>query len=179
MKKIINKTISVTVYSILIIILCLVAIQKISNNNLSFFGYRIFRVVSESMVPEYNINDILLIKHIKTEEIKIGDNISYLNQVDTDLDVIITHKVVNIEKDSEGKLLFHTKGIANTIEDPIVKEEQVYGIVTRKMHLLSLMMKLLNNAYGFILLVFIPLILIIGSHIKELIIMIKEKNDEK
>ena len=84
MKKIINKTISVTVYSILIIILCLVAIQKISNNNLSFFGYRIFRVVSESMVPEYNINDILLIKHIKTEEIKIGDNISYLNQVDTD-----------------------------------------------------------------------------------------------
>jgi len=179
MKKTIKRTVSAVVYSILIIVLCIAIIQKISNNNLSFFGYRIFRVVSESMIPEYNINDILLIKNVNTKEIKIGDNISYLNQVDTDLDVIITHKVVNIEKDSEGKLLFHTKGIANTIEDPIVKEEQVYGVVTKKMHLLSLMMKLLNNAYGFILVVFIPLILIICSNIKELIIMIKEKNDEK
>jgi len=38
---------------------------------------------------------------------------------------------------------------------------------------------IINYWCGFILVVFIPLILIICSNIKELIIMIKEKNDEK
>lgn len=184
MKKIINKNLikkiaSAIIYVVLIIVLCTVVLQKISNNKLSLFGYRIFRVISESMVPEYNINDILLVKDVEVKDIKIGDNISYSKEVNGNLDAIITHKVVNIEKDSNGELIFHTKGIANTLEDPIVKEEQIYGIVVNKVCSLSLINKLINNIFGFILLVFIPLLLIIYSNIKELIMMVKEKNDEE
>lgn len=184
MKKIINKdlikkNVSAIIYTILIIVLCIVVLQKVSNNNLSLFGYRIFRVISESMVPEYNINDILLVKDIEAKDIKIGDNISYSKEVNGNSDAIITHKVVNIEKDSNGELFFCTKGIANTLEDPIVKEEQIYGIVINKVYSLSLINKLINNIFGFIILVFIPLLLIIYSNIKELIMMVKEKNDEE
>lgn len=184
MKKIINKglikkIVSAIIYTILIIVLGMVLIQKFSNNKISFLGYRIFRVISESMVPEYNINDILLVKDINIEDIKIGDNISYTKEINGNVDAIITHKVIDIEKDSEGKLFFHTKGIANTLEDPIVKEEQIYGVVVNKVYLLSFINKLINNIFGFILLVFIPLLLTIYSHIKELIMMVKEKNDEE
>jgi len=184
MKKIVNKSlikkiIDILICAILIIVLFVVGIQKISNNRLSFFGYRIFRVVSESMTPEYEINDILLVKNTDVENIEIGNDISYLKKFNEDVEIIITHRIVNIEKNSEGELIFHTKGIANSIEDSIVTEEQIYGIVITKIYTLSFIVKLINNIYGFILLVFIPLLVIICSNIKKLIILYKENNDEK
>ena len=45
-----------------IYILIVVAIPKITNNKVTIGGYRIFRIISESMVPVYNINDVILVK---------------------------------------------------------------------------------------------------------------------
>lgn len=174
-KNSIKKIISSIIYTVLIIVLCVVLMQKLSNNRISFWGYRIFKVISESMMPEYKINDILLVKDIKTENIKIGDNLSYLKEMSKGVNVIITHKVVGIEKDRNGNRLFHTKGIANITEDPVVKEEQIYGVVVNKIYSLSVINKLINNIFGFILLVFVPLLLMIYSCIKDLITMVKEK----
>ena len=178
-KKLIKKIVYFIIYVILITILSIVIIQKFSNNNISFLGYRIFRVVSESMVPEYNINDVLLIKKIKNDDIETGNNISYKKTIGENKEVIITHKVIDIEKDSDGNIIFHTKGLANTIEDPIVKEEQVYGVVIHKIYLLSILNKLINNKYGFLILVIAPLFILVCSNIKELIKLTKEKEDEK
>lgn len=183
MKKIINrrlikKIVSMILYILLVMVLLVVIIQKISNNNLSFFGYRIFRVASGSMEPEYKVNDILLVKDTAAEEIKKGDNISYKKEIDGKSDLVITHKVIDIDKNFKGELDFHTKGIANTIEDPIVKEEQIYGIVIKKIYLLSFINILIHTIYGFILLVLITLIMIY-SNIKELIMIVKEKKNEE
>ena len=30
------------------------------------------------MIPEYNVNDVLAIKKINTDELKVGDDITYL-----------------------------------------------------------------------------------------------------
>ena len=184
MKKIVNKSlikkiISIIIYAILITVLAIILVQRISNNKLSFFGYRIFRVISESMVPEYNINDILLVKEKNLQDIEIGDDISFQRELNGNSEAVITHRVVNIEKDSEGNLKIHTKGIANTIEDPILRKEQIYGVVVNKFYFLSFINKLINNLYGFIVLVFIPLLVLICLNIKNLITLFKERNNEK
>lgn len=174
-----RKILEIFIYVILIMILIIVGLQKISNNNISLFGYRIFRVISLSMEPEYKINDIILVHETDVENIKIGDNIAYRSSIGDNRQVVITHKVIDIEKDEKGNTLFHTKGIANNVEDPLVQEKQVYGIVVSKLYIFSIVNKILNNIYGYILLIYIPLAILIIKNIKELISLIKEKTDEK
>ena len=55
--------------TVLIIIICLIiGVQKVTNNKESFFGYRIFRVQTGSMIPKYQIGDILVVKINKDGE---------------------------------------------------------------------------------------------------------------
>ena len=177
-KKTLKWIVQTIIYLVLISLLCIVIIQKFSNNKMSFFGYKIFRVASSSMVPEYNINDILLVKEKDVSEIYEGDDLVYLVVIEYTIKAPITHRVIKIETEENGSLIFHTKGIANTREDPIVREEQIYGVVISKMYLLSILNKIVNNMFGFILLVFIPLIVLIYKNIRELISISKEKKDE-
>jgi len=167
LKKIINKNLIKKVifwimYILILIIFCIVITQKISNNNKSVLGFRIFRVATGSMYPEYKVNDVLLIKETKISEIKIGDNIAYRGTINGNPNSVITHKIVDIETNNEGEVDIHTKGIANEIEDPIVKEEQIYGVVVKKIYTLSIINKIITSIYGFILLIVIPSIYVLA-----------------
>jgi len=166
-------------YILILIIFCIVITQKISNNNKSVLGFRIFRVATGSMYPEYKVNDVLLIKETKISEIKIGDNIAYRGTINGNPNSVITHKIVDIETNNEGEVDIHTKGIANEIEDPIVKEEQIYGVVVKKIYTLSIINKIITSIYGFILVIVIPLLIKIYTTIKQIIKITKEKKNEE
>lgn len=71
--------------------------------------------------------------------------------------------------------MFHTKGIANIIEDPVVNEEQVYGVVIGKAKLLSWIYKMMSTKYGIFIIV-IPLLYIFGS---EFLSFLLEKEEKK
>jgi len=133
------------------ILLLVVGIQKLSNNDMSFFGYRIFMVVSGSMVPEYNVGDILVSKTVKIEEINIGDNVTYRGQKSSLNGLIITHKVIEKEK-RDNITYFVTKGSANIIPDPEITYEQIYGKVVYKTKILSQFGKLMNNRISYYIL---------------------------
>ena len=49
------------------------------------------------------------------------------------------YDIHNFEKDEQGKLYFHTKGICENclVEDPVVSENQLYGVVKYKVKTLS------------------------------------------
>ena len=86
------------------------------------------------------------------------------------------NKAYEIEKDSNGKYLFHTKGIANLTEDPIVKEEQVYGKIVHEAKLLSLVYSLVAKPLGMFIFVIVPVFYIIGS---EFLSFLLERDEEK
>ena len=71
------------------------------------------------MEPEYAVGDILITREKDPSTIKVGDNIVYLGNTGDYNGKIITHNVIKIEQNEQGEYLFHTKGIANTIEDPL------------------------------------------------------------
>ena len=129
------------------------------------------------MFPEYQIGDVLISKKIEPSKIKVGDDLVYLGTEQGFAGRVVTHRVVDIEE-SDGKYRFHTKGLANEVEDPVVQENQIYGIVIYKTYILSFITKIINNIYGFYFLIFIPLtILIIVKFVK--IRNEKEKDDFK
>ncbi len=159
--KIIGNILYYLLVIFIVLILLVVILQRVTKNNASIGGIRIFNIVTESMVPEYKVGDILISKSTSLDKIKVGDDIVYLGNKDTFTGKVVTHRVIDIEKNEDGTYLFHTKGIANTAEDPVVSGSQVYGVIIYKTVILSLISKIINNLYGFYFLIFTPLTILI------------------
>ena len=79
---------------------------------------------------------------------------------------IVTHQIIKIEN-KNGQRYFHTKGIANMIEDPIVSEHQIMGKVIFRSAILSFISKIVNNSYGFYFIIFVPFAFILVSEIMD------------
>lgn len=148
----ITKTITTL---LIILIVSIIFVQRISNNKVTIGGYGMFTVLTESMTPKYKVGDMLLAKKVDPDTIKVGDDIVYQGEVDSYANKIITHQVIKIEK-KDGTKIYHTKGIANILEDPEITEKQIYGKIIYKSKILSLLSKIINNTYGFYFIVFIP-----------------------
>ena len=90
-------------------------------------------------------------------------------------DKVLIKRTFNQVLDEDNNLLFRTKGLNNLVEDPIVKADQVYGIVKYKSHILSLVYKIVDSNLGFYLFIVIPLFYIVGT---EVIFTLKEKEEK-
>mgnify|MGYP004557542275 FL=1 len=177
--KIIKSVLNFVIALLVILFVIVVVLQRFSNNKLSFFNFRMFTVVSGSMKPTYDIGDVLISKETDASKIKVGDTISYLGRAGSFRDKVITHKVVGIEKDENGKYVFRTKGTANLVEDPLVYQDQLYGVVVYKVKLLSLIYKIVSTKYGMLIFVIIPLFYVIGSEILSFMLEKEEKRRSK
>ena len=152
-KKILKIVLKI-LYQILII-LCILLIlvilmQKISDSNKSLLGYRLFRVVTGSMEPEYDIGVVVLSKEIPVNDINVGDDIVYFGKYGDYMGKIIMHEVVAIDKDENGNNYnFHAKGLHSTsTEDPQIKADQIYGVVKFKSKILTILYELATSIYS-------------------------------
>lgn len=126
MNKILNKLLfAVECFLIVIIMITffLVAynfyqLRIKGDDHVSFFGYSVFEVVSNSMAPTIEKKDVIVVKI--GDEIKEGDIITYKSA-----DSFVTHRVIEINGDS-----FITRGDANNSKDVPVSKEDVLGTVS-------------------------------------------------
>lgn len=161
----ISAILEIVVTTLLLVLILLSAIQRFSEKG-SFFGYRLFTVASGSMIPMYNIGDTLLVKDVPIDDIKIGDAVTYKADSSTGEKVNVTHEVIDVEIDpSTGKYSFHTKGIANNVEDPIVGEEQVVGKVIYCFVILSLIGYVTTNQVLLFTVIGVPFALLVAIEI--------------
>ena len=93
--------------------------------NLPIFGYRIYRVTSNSMEPKIKYNDFILIKN--KASFKENDIITF--EVD---DKYITHRVVEINED---KII--TKGDAIDFNNDPITKDMVVGKMVYKFVVLT------------------------------------------
>ena len=178
-KKIFNLVKGVLNTLLVIALACFVlavCLQRFTDNKIALLNYRLCSVVTGSMEPKYNIGDVLISKDVDPEAIEIGDTVSYLGAEGNFNGKIVTHEVINIEKNETGELLFHTKGIANLVQDPIVNEKQLYGKVVYKANILSFVYKTISSKLGMLLCVILPLMVIIAT---EIIATLLESEEEK
>ena len=94
--------------TVLVIFIVLCAVFLMGSRIL---GYKCFTVISGSMEPTYSVGDLLYVKEVDPNTIKVGDSITFLLNEHKD---IATHRVVRI--DAENQHLY-TKGDANKDED--------------------------------------------------------------
>jgi len=95
-KKVIKIVLKI-LYQILVIICLIVAaviiLQKVTASNKSIAGYRIFRVITGSMEPEYDIGQVVISKEVDPNSIKVGDDIVYLGTYGEYSGKIVNHNL--------------------------------------------------------------------------------------
>lgn len=156
-----------------------VCLQRFSNNEISFFSYRMFTVVSGSMVPDYEIGDVLIAKEIEPSEIKVGDDVSYLGKAGSFNGKVVTHRVIEKGTDTDGRFMFRTQGIANPDADPVIYEDQIYGVVVGEFTLLSFVYKCISTKTGMFFFIVVPIFYILGSEMLSFLLEKEEKRRNK
>lgn len=173
--KVIGNIIYTLLFIIVILMLVVVILQRVSDNSISFGGYRLFTVATGSMEPEYQVGDVLISQEIDPNEIQVGDDIVYRGNTGSFKDKIVTHQVVSIREEN-GEKKITTKGIANVEEDPEIDGSQVYGKVIYKVKTLSFIGQIIKNIYVFYFIIFVPIAIIIFRQVR---IILKKDDDEE
>lgn len=180
--KIINNIFVVLLALLLGLIIILTVSTKVFGRQNGFFGYHMLTVLSGSMEPNIKTGSIILVKtNINLKEIKAGDVITF--KAPDNPNMLISHRVIKIEKSKSKRLQFITKGDNNDANDPaVVMESNVMGVYKNlTVPNIGYFFGFLKSKTGAVVLLIAPGLLMI---ISQLIVVAKtiinlEKNKEK
>lgn len=141
----------VAIYNILI-----VSITSILNKTGdSVFGYRAYIITTDSMKPNISYGDIVIIKEVEEEKLKMDDVITFRKD-----NKLITHRITGIETDEDSNRKYITKGDNNNVEDADkVSYEEIEGKKVLKIPTFGKAVMLLQDEV-YIILIIIVLLLI-------------------
>lgn len=146
----------------------------------SFFNIDIYIVVSESMAPKINVNDIIVVKKgYENSQYKVGNIITYV-RADGEL---ITHRIEEVTKVGLIRA-YITKGDNNEeVDEDVVTYDQILGKVVCVMPKFGALVKLLKNKLFFtICIISLILIVIYDRYNRNKILerkKLREKHDKK
>lgn len=120
----------------------------------SFFGWKPFIVLSDSMTPTIRVGDLILVKECDYKAINKKDIIAF-----QDDHIIITHRVVGIYKE-KGNTYFVTKGDNNGASDGFkVPSSKLEGKYIKRYKGLGNVMMFMQSTKGIIICLSIPIML--------------------
>ena len=164
LKKIWNITSTVLV---VVIVLCAVFLM-----GSRLLGFKCYTVISGSMKPEYNVGDLLYVKDVDVNTIKVGDPITFILNEDL---VVATHRVVRIDAENQR---FYTKGDANEIEDSEpVHFNNVIGVPQFSIPKLGYVSDFVQNPPGMYITIGVGIILILVVFVPDMIGKKKKEDD--
>ncbi len=99
------------------------------------------------MEPTLSVGDVILSKKINANTLEIGDIITYNGSEGSYAGKTITHQIVDIEV-TNGERVFTTKGISSPMNDPVVYESQILGIMVCKIPLVGVVYNFFMTPYG-------------------------------
>ena len=148
----------------------------------SVLGFSFMQIQTGSMEPTYPVGSIVITKKVDAEKLEKGDAISFYSTAEETKGLVITHRIVDIQKSmGNGQPIFTTKGDANNYDDPTtvravnVVGKVVYNIGTTGGSVISVL-KNPNVIFCFIVL---PLIFItFGEAVNLVTLIVKSKEDD-
>ena len=132
-------------------------------------GYKPLIVLSGSMSPTFNYGDLIIVKDVDTDTLKVGDIVSFKNSKK----YITTHRINGISKVSN---CFETKGDYNNIKDlGEVCPKDIQGKYLFRIVGLGSVMLFIQKPIGFIILMSLIIMICIYIYLSDP----KEKKDKK
>lgn len=172
-----RRVLSVTgniIFTAVVLYLCYFIIQAVQNQSPAVFGYRMLRVVTDSMEPAFTSGDCIIVRETEQKEIAVGDIITFVLGDPSLQGGFNTHRIIDIATDhTDGNVVYYTKGDKNNWEDEYtVLYEDIVGKYVYTLpfgeQISSFLAKLSDRNYYFAV-VIIPVLLCFISSIRQLV----------
>ena len=168
--KICGKVLS-TIITVLLVLVILFNVTNLvlrqTSNELqpTIFGYSSAIIISGSMAPTINVNDLVIYK--EKESYGVGDVVIYANFGGKSL---TTHRIVGEAEDG-----FITRGDANNTEDMYhIRNEDIYGAVWCVIPYVGVVSEIMMKPVGIMLVVLLGFVLVALP-----VLLGKKKEDEE
>ena len=187
-KNVFHFVATVLMYSIclIMIIIFLVFIinfidkqHNIKDNNSKKDLFSAYTIVSPSMVPTINVLDVVVTKRVdEPTDLEKGDIITFNSTDYRYSGVLVTHRIVDIEKTTSGEYLFTTKGDNNNTQDSSrISFDEIYGRVLFRIPKIGYIQYYLSSILGWVAIIIVPAVMIIGYDIYKLVKTLKSNNN--
>lgn len=168
-KRMTKKIFKYIILNILIILFIINLILSFEENT-HILGIYMFNIISESMEPTLEVNDVVVVLKCEPSQLQKDDIITFNQDERT-----ISHRIVNITKTPQGNIKFETKGDNNKVSDPdLVDSGQVYGKVLFSVKGIGKVINYIQNVRGFINIAIFAVIVYILVSLRD-----KQKNNRK
>lgn len=159
-----------TVTTVLVILVVIFAIFLMGSR---LVGLQVFHVISPSMEPTYSVGDLLYVKSVDPDSVKVGDPITFVLNEDL---VVATHRVVAIDGENRQ---FTTKGDANESEDSApVHFNNLIGVPVFAIPLLGYVSAYIQSPPGMYVAIGIGVVLLAAVFLPDLLAK-KDKKQEQ
>lgn len=163
--KKIFKIISYFIITILCLFVLLIIFYLISSklNNKENYKPKIsmYTIVSPSMTPVINVYDVVVnIRPEKSDDIQVGDIITYISRDPSSSGMTITHRVIEVSNSTDGTTQFLTQGDNNNDPDPLyVPFKDVIGVEVVIIPYLGKIQFLLSDHKNLLIILLVPIII--------------------
>ena len=135
-------------------------------------GFECYTVISGSMQPKYMVGDLIYVKEVDVNTIKVGDDITFILNEDL---VVATHQVIRVDTENQH---FYTKGIANEIADTDpVHFNNVIGVPQFSIPKLGYVSDFVQHPPGLYITISVGVILILLVFLPDFLGKKKKEND--
>lgn len=186
-KKVINIVVNVIVAIILVFVFILTLNIILSGDKgyTSIFGTAYVSVESNSMkgdkADNFQKGDLLKIKILDEEEkknLQPGDVITFWDNTIVDNQLVLnSHRIIKVEKQSDGSVRYETKGDNNLDADKmLIPDVTIVGIYEGKIGGLGNVVSLFHSSTGFFVCIVLPAFLIVAYFAFNLVMVLRERN---
>jgi signal peptidase len=157
------------------------ALNPRNDEGISIFGVSAYVVVSDSMVPKFAAGDVIIIQAVDSEDLSVGDVITFRSRDPNTFGEIISHEIYDIVFNNiDETLSFITRGInLGTIDATPVLSTEIIGKLIFSIPRIGIVVNFARSTIGFISLFVIPMTILIGFEIfrflKQYQLYLKEK----
>ena len=137
-------------------------------------GLQVYNVISGSMEPTYSVGDLLYVKTVDPDSVKVGDPITFVLNEDL---VVATHRVVKIDAE---KRHFTTKGDANETEDAApVHFNNLIGVPVFAIPFLGYVSVFIQNPPGMYIALGLGVVLLAAVFLPDMLVKEEKKKEDK
>lgn len=168
------------IFVAVVLYLCYFIVQAVQDKSPGVFGYRMLRVMTDSMEPVFTGGDCIIVKEIPQEALAVGDIITFVSSDPSLGGSLNTHRIVDIARDyTTGEMVYFTRGDNNSWNDDYtVLYRDIVGKYIRTLpfgrKFSAFLGKLSNRNYYFAV-VIVPILLCFISCIRQLVKDIRKK----
>ena len=171
----IGRALSIVLIVFEVLIIVFLVVSKVQGNPPTLFGHQMYFIRTGSMSPYLEPGDVIISKKYDGGELVAGNDgnvVTYYGDVNGNVEMI-THRVIEID----GEKIVTKGDFNNTVDSPITKND-IEAVMVYKTVVIDKIYMIISSTWGFWLLIFTPIALLIVSEIVSLVKELKREKEE-